>query len=131
MAKGVSNSMDSSLADQIRRAQKAKQKAAVRKGKKDTQPSFTFADVKKDKREAVQNQRIKLAAIKFGQQVDQQLHAWLDAADAADNRGIQLVATSEELLSQARWELQAWISRSFGYALNGNTLVCVKKAKAA
>ncbi len=130
MAKGISKNLDSTVADEQRRMQKAKQKAQVRKGKKEVKPVFTFADLKHDQRERQLAQRRISEGIKFGQRVHDQINLWLDEADKADNRGIQIPALTA-VQRQAWVELQAWASRVYGYAINGNTLVNVKKAKAA
>lgn len=130
MAKGISKNLDSTLADEQRRLQKSKQKAQVRKGKKEIKPVFTFADLKHDQRERQNAHRRYTDGIQFGQRVHDQINSWLDAADVADNRGIQVqLLTSTQ--RQAWIELQAWARRVYGYAINGTMLVNIKAAKAA
>lgn len=93
----------------VRRAQKAKQKAAVRKGGKvATGETFSFAAVRADK-------KAKRDAELFGKRVDIAIHSVLDAADKAGNNGVELVGTSAVIV-QAKIELTAWTQWHGGYA---------------
>lgn len=102
----------------VRRAQKQKQKAAVRKGKVQAGPTFSFADLKADAKAKQEAQKARQKAFRFGQDVDATLHQWLDAADAAGAVGI-VITHDLPVTRQAVCELAPWAAWHGGYLFQG------------